>query len=65
VDLSSISGTMQPADLGMSTGEDAGFLESLEGSIWWAQLDSWVCVFLQSQWYSWLTLLPPGLVQSP
>ncbi|KAJ5991359.1 hypothetical protein N7499_012019 [Penicillium canescens] len=41
VDLPSISGMMQPADLGMNTGEDAGFLESLEGSIWWAQLDSW------------------------
>jgi hypothetical protein len=33
---------MQPADLGMNAGDDAGFLESLEGSIWWAQLDSWV-----------------------
>ncbi|KAJ5256183.1 hypothetical protein N7497_006367 [Penicillium chrysogenum] len=32
---------MQPADLGMNAGDDAGFLESLEGSIWWAQLDSW------------------------
>ncbi|KOS37344.1 hypothetical protein ACN38_g11873 [Penicillium nordicum] len=32
---------MPPTDLGMNTGDDAGLLESLEGSIWWAQLDSW------------------------
>ncbi|KAJ5959706.1 uncharacterized protein N7479_006856 [Penicillium vulpinum] len=32
---------IQPADLGVNTGDDVGFLESLEGSIWWAQLDSW------------------------
>lgn len=37
---------MPPAELGMNTGDDAGFLESLEGSIWWAQLDSWVCIRL-------------------
>lgn len=44
---------MPPADLGMNTGDDAGFLESLEGSIWWAQLDSWVCFmfFLASYEY--------------
>ena len=35
---------MQPGDLGMNAGDDAGFLENLEGSIWWAQLDSWVCI---------------------
>jgi hypothetical protein len=40
--LPSMSGVMQPTDMGFNTGEDAGFLESLEGSIWWAQLDSWV-----------------------
>ncbi|KAJ5129743.1 uncharacterized protein N7515_005782 [Penicillium bovifimosum] len=36
-------GIMQPADVGVGidTGDDAGFLESLEGSMWWAQLDSW------------------------
>jgi hypothetical protein len=33
---------MQPADSGINSGDDAGFLESLEGSMWWAQLDSWV-----------------------
>ncbi|KAJ5349118.1 uncharacterized protein N7506_002371 [Penicillium brevicompactum] len=32
---------MQPAELGFNTGDDVGFLESLEGSVWWAQLDSW------------------------
>lgn len=37
---------MPPTDLGMNTGDDAGLLESLEGSIWWAQLDSWVCIML-------------------
>lgn len=37
---------MPPSDLGMNTGDDSGFLESLEGSIWWAQLDSWVCIML-------------------
>ncbi|KAJ5776579.1 uncharacterized protein N7511_001590 [Penicillium nucicola] len=41
VDMASISGMMQPTDLEMTAGEDAGFLESLEGSMWWAQLDSW------------------------
>lgn len=33
---------MQPAEMGFNTGDDVGFLESLEGSVWWAQLDSWV-----------------------
>jgi hypothetical protein len=37
---------MPPADLVMNAGDDAGLLESLEGSIWWAQLDSWVCIML-------------------
>ncbi|CAP80770.1 Pc12g11430 [Penicillium rubens Wisconsin 54-1255] len=37
---------MQPADLGMNAGDDAGSLESLEGSIWWAQLDSWFALGL-------------------
>ncbi|KAJ5354553.1 hypothetical protein N7541_005597 [Penicillium brevicompactum] len=35
------SPAMQPAELGFNTGDDVGFLESLEGSVWWAQLDSW------------------------
>ncbi|CAG8245944.1 unnamed protein product [Penicillium salamii] len=33
---------MHPAEMGFNTGDDVGFLESLEGSAWWAQLDSWV-----------------------
>ncbi|KAJ5316665.1 hypothetical protein N7508_001173 [Penicillium antarcticum] len=41
MDMPSILGMMQPAGVGMNAGEDAGFIESLEGSIWWAQLDSW------------------------
>ncbi|KAJ5164128.1 uncharacterized protein N7500_005958 [Penicillium coprophilum] len=32
---------MQPSDVMVNAGDDAGFLESFEGSIWWAQLDSW------------------------
>ncbi|KAJ5434933.1 hypothetical protein N7491_005528 [Penicillium cf. griseofulvum] len=40
-DAQAVDFMMPPADLGVNTGDDAGFLESLEGSIWWAQLDSW------------------------
>ncbi|KAJ5582915.1 hypothetical protein N7535_001535 [Penicillium sp. DV-2018c] len=40
VDLPS-TGVMQPANAEMDAGDNAGFLESLEGSMWWAQLDSW------------------------
>ncbi|CAI7657233.1 unnamed protein product [Penicillium glandicola] len=40
-DAQAVDFMMQPADLALNTGDDAGFLESLEGSIWWAQLDSW------------------------
>lgn len=40
------SDIMQTADLSTNMGDDAGFLESLEGSIWWAQLDSWVRIRL-------------------
>lgn len=38
-------GVMQPSDLGTSFNpmEDVGMLDNLEGSVWWAQLDSWVC----------------------
>jgi hypothetical protein len=46
VDFPSMPGGMQSADMGFNTGDDAGFLESLEGSIWWAQLDSWVSLRL-------------------
>lgn len=44
VDYSAISGILQPSELGAPSippGDDQGFLENLEGSIWWAQLDSW------------------------
>ncbi|CDM34501.1 Zn(2)-C6 fungal-type DNA-binding domain [Penicillium roqueforti FM164] len=40
-DTQGVDFMMQPPDLGTNPGDDAGFLESLEGSIWWAQLDSW------------------------
>jgi hypothetical protein len=52
-DAQAVDFMMPPADLGVNTGDDAGFLESLEGSIWWAQLDSWVCIrpFLASTKY--------------
>lgn len=44
LDFSPTLGTLQPTDLGaMSSVDDMGLLENLEGSIWWAQLDSWVC----------------------
>lgn len=37
---------LQPSELGsMHPMEDAGVLDNLEGSIWWAQLDSWVSGF--------------------
>lgn len=45
-DTQGVDFMMQPPDLGTNPGDDAGFLESLEGSIWWAQLDSWVCIML-------------------
>ncbi|CAG7978693.1 unnamed protein product [Penicillium olsonii] len=34
--------SMHAAEIEFGTGDDLGFLESLEGSAWWAQLDSWV-----------------------
>ncbi|KAJ5584330.1 uncharacterized protein N7459_004130 [Penicillium hispanicum] len=42
-DFMSMPGILQPAGLEGSIHpvEDAGLLENLEGSIWWAQLDSW------------------------
>lgn len=43
LDFAPLSGILQPTDLGvMNPVEDTGLLENLEGSIWWAQLDSWV-----------------------
>ncbi|KAJ5168885.1 uncharacterized protein N7482_004479 [Penicillium canariense] len=46
LDFHPMSNILPPTDLGppINTAEDAGLLENLEGSIWWAQLDSWVCV---------------------
>jgi hypothetical protein len=47
LDFQSMSGGLPSSDLGASLNgvDDAGLLENLEGSIWWAQLDSWVCLF--------------------
>jgi hypothetical protein len=47
LDFQPISGDLPPTDLNapLIPVEDAGLLENLEGSIWWAQLDSWVCVY--------------------
>lgn len=45
MDFSSVPGILQAAELGAASinhAEEGGFLENLEGSIWWAQLDSWV-----------------------
>lgn len=52
-------GILQPSETEVSINsmEDAGVLENLEGSIWWAQLDSWVCGF-----YSWCVCLFPKLL---
>lgn len=43
-------GILQPSEMSASINpmEDVGLLENLEGSIWWAQLDSWVRRFLRS-----------------
>ncbi|KAJ6008336.1 hypothetical protein N7540_012312 [Penicillium herquei] len=41
LDFASMPAMLQPPELGINPIEDAGLLESLEGSIWWAQLDSW------------------------
>lgn len=44
MDYSAMSGVLQPSELGASAippRDDQGFLDNLEGSICWAQLDSW------------------------
>ncbi|KAJ5627193.1 hypothetical protein N7528_004620 [Penicillium herquei] len=41
LDFASMPAMLQPPELGINPIEDAGLLESLDGSIWWAQLDSW------------------------
>ncbi|PLN77209.1 fungal-specific transcription factor domain-domain-containing protein [Aspergillus taichungensis] len=43
--------SLQPPDLGgalFEPSEDPGFLENLDGSIWWTQLDSWAFMNLQN-----------------
>jgi hypothetical protein len=44
LDFASMPAMLQPPEIGINTVEDAGLLENLEGSYWWAQLDSWVCL---------------------
>ena len=54
-----IPGSLQPPDLAQgsfSTSEDVGFLENLDGSIWWTHLDSWVSFFFHLV-VSWLTCI--------
>ncbi|KAJ5917000.1 hypothetical protein N7504_001015 [Penicillium tannophilum] len=41
LDFASMPAMLQPPEIGINPVEDAGLLENLEGSIWWAQLDSW------------------------
>ncbi|KAJ5217055.1 hypothetical protein N7468_010063 [Penicillium chermesinum] len=41
VEFEGMSGLLQAPEFGINPVEDAGLFESLEGSIWWAQLDSW------------------------
>ncbi|KAJ5923626.1 hypothetical protein N7454_008871 [Penicillium verhagenii] len=41
LDFASMPAMLQPPGLGNNSVEDAGLLENLEGSVWWAQLDSW------------------------
>jgi hypothetical protein len=45
LDFQPMADGLPSTGLGQSLGgvEDGGLLENLEGSIWWAQLDSWVC----------------------
>lgn len=41
VDFAPMSGMLQPSELGVPF-DDAGLFENLDGSVWWANLDSWV-----------------------
>jgi hypothetical protein len=48
-----VSGGLQVPDLvqePISPGEEIGFLENLEGSSWWSQLDSWVGLVHLMRW---------------
>lgn len=45
VDFEGISGLLQPPEFGINAFDDVGIFDNLEGSIWWAQLDSWVSEF--------------------
>lgn len=51
LDFASMPAMLQPPEIGINPVEDAGLLENLEGSVWWAQLDSWVCL---STWISFI-----------
>lgn len=54
LDFASMPAMLQPPEIGINPAEDAGLLENLEGSIWWAQLDSWVCL---STWLSFVLFM--------
>ncbi|KAJ5155162.1 hypothetical protein N7492_007965 [Penicillium capsulatum] len=42
LDFAPMAGALQSSDPGaVNAADDTGLLENLEGSIWWAQLDSW------------------------
>ncbi|KAJ5272676.1 hypothetical protein N7478_007801 [Penicillium angulare] len=41
LDFASMPAMLQPPELGINPIEDAGLIDSLEASFWWAQLDSW------------------------
>ncbi|KAJ5984159.1 hypothetical protein N7481_006258 [Penicillium waksmanii] len=41
VDFAPMSGMLQPSELGAPF-DDTGLFENLDGSVWWAHLDSWV-----------------------
>jgi hypothetical protein len=71
LDFQPMSGGLPSSDLGapLNGMEDAGLLENLEGSIWWAQLDSWVCLyqyhFLRSLLVGSFTNDFPGFIKFP
>ncbi|KAJ5643265.1 uncharacterized protein N7484_005772 [Penicillium longicatenatum] len=48
LDFASMPAMLQPPEIGINPVEDAGLLENLEGSYWWAQLDSWPGMSSQS-----------------
>ena len=61
-----ISGSLQAPELtqpSFGASEDVGFLENLDGPIWWSQLDSWVGYGSQLVEIEILTYTPPGLLK--